>query len=358
MAVVREFYEFFVPAKVIFGLNLVDRIGSIIKEHTKLRKVLIICDPGLWAKPALERLTSALRKENLELEHVFTAISSNPKKSECEQGLEITTKYTANIYIALGGGSVLDAAKWIARRAAIDLFITIPTTAGTGSELNEWAVLMDDQTHVKESILCRAADIAVLDATLTTSMPPSVTLLSGMDAFSHGLEAYLSNRSNSLTDMLAIKGCKIIISNLESCLKNGNDLKARANMLEASMYTGMAMLNAGLGVLHCIANVIPGFYPSYAHGFVCGSLIKNTITFNKKAMTFKKNNKISHLSRQVDKIFKRYLSKLSMTGIIIERSSVSAISLAASTNLNRFTNPREVTQKGIEKIISETFVIH
>ncbi len=350
-------YQFEMPTTVLVGLNTVDELGRALKQRCRGRKVVLMCDPGPWVNAAIERIRASLAAEGFEVTATLSEFGTNPTLSECRRGAEKMRQAKPNVCVAMGGGSTLDAAKWIAKDADVPQLITLPTTAGTGSECNAWAVITDDETSIKNSYLCRAADLAVLDATLTVSMPPTVTLFSGIDAFSHGFEAYLSYTSSPLSDVLALEGCRQIVENLGRCVMHGDDLEARANMLEASMYTGIAMMNAGLGVLHCVANVVPGFYHQYPHGLVCGQLLRKTMDFNQEALSIHKHVKIFPLVQRAHEIFETYLAQFQLSGVSIEKDKLEAICNAAAANVNKATNPRRVTKRQIRDLITETMIV-
>jgi alcohol dehydrogenase class IV len=350
-------YDLSLPTAVLFGINRIDSLGSIIAERTDAKRVALFSVSEEWMRPVLARITGSLEAAGLELAVTFSAIHGNPKLSECREGLTALERSGATVIIAIGGGSYLDASKWIAARAHCDLFITIPTTAGTGSEINEWAVITNDETHVKESVQCKAADVAILDPSVTVAMTPLLTLNTGMDAFSHGLEAYLSVSATLITDLLAFEACSTIISNISSCLIDGNDLQARGYMLEASMMAGVAMLNAGLGVLHCIANILPGFYPAYSHGFVCGSLISEALEYNRPAVPVEKYLRVQPLVEQAGEIFKKFISDNGVAPVPLSRDNLSHLVYHASMNVNGRTNPRRITESDVEGLIRKQFPV-
>ncbi len=352
-----SFFEFFIPTKVFFGINRIDTAGDIIKKEQKGSNIALLYDDSDWMQPLYNRIIGSIKKAKLDLVASYSGIHPNPKLSECKTGLEIIRKAEVEVCVVIGGGSYLDAAKWIVERSDCRLFIAIPTTAGTGSEINEWAVITDDETHVKNSIQCRAADITLLDPTATVLLPPTLTLFSGMDAFSHGMEAYLSKNASPLTDMLAYAACKKIIENMETCIEDGNNLTARSELLEASVFAGAAMLNAGLGILHCISNLVPGFFPQYSHGYVCGSLIIPTLEFNKNAVTEEKYAHMYPLAVKADRILKQSMKQNGIGPLVLEEEKLSTLVRYAATNVNRHSNPRAVTPENVERLIREQFTI-
>lgn len=350
-------YQYFVPTKVIFGTEKVKKIGSILRENIEAGNILLITDPGQWIDPLLQQIRNSLYEAGFKNIAHFNGVSPNPKLSECARGIECAGENESNIFIAVGGGSTMDAAKKIAKDSGADFFITVPTTAGTGSHINEWSVLTRDDNHEKISMQNVAANIAILDPAATVSMPPVVTLCTGLDSFSHGMEAYFGTGSSTLTDLQALKGCQLVVENIEQAMKDGTNLEARANMLEADLLTGAAMLNAGLGILHCIANIVPGFYPQYSHGYLCGSLLKSTAEFNQWSIPDYKREQMLPLAQKAARILEEAMEKYDLEPITIKASDVKPIRKIAAVNVNGLTNPRKVTEEAVEQVMRDTFRI-
>jgi len=351
-------YEFYIPAKVLFGIHRIKEIGRILKENSRGTRAALMCSSSEWMQPISSEIVQSIEGAGLEVCVRIDGIRANPSENQCRDALEKYVNGNADILIAAGGGSCLDAAKWLAEKASPDFFISIPTTAGTGGEINQWAVITDDDTHEKKSIQCRAADLAVLDPSVTFSLTPKLTLFSGMDAFSHGLEAMLSTASTAVTDALAFKGCTLAARNLEACLLNGKNAEARSALLEASFLCGAAMLNAGLGILHCVSNILPGIYPEYSHGFICGVLVPGVLEFNKPSVSPEKYNSLKPLVEKTADIFFRYAEeyKVKLPELSeIENSKLKTLVRYAAENINGKTNPVPVTEEGIKDFLQRNF---
>jgi len=350
-------YQYLVPTKVIFGTGKVKEIGDLLKEKIDAGNILLISDPGEWIEPLLQDIRNSLTKAGFKNIAHFNGVSPNPKLSECTRGIEFAKENNANIFIAIGGGSTMDAAKKIAKDSNADFFITVPTTAGTGCHINEWSVLTRDDNHEKISVQNIAANIAILDPAATASMPPVVTLCTGLDSFSHGMEAYFGTGASTLTDLQALKGCQLVVENIERAMLDGSDLESRTNMLEADFLTGSAMINAGLGILHCIANIVPGFYPHYSHGYLCGSLLKSTAEFNEPALPDHKREQMIPLVEKAAQILDESVQKYNIEPITIIESDVRPIREIAAVNVNGLTNPRKITEEAVEQVMRSTFNI-
>jgi len=211
-----------------------------------------------------------------------------------------------DLVIGIGGGSVIDTGKVVAalitnsgrltdylevigraqplvRPSAP--YIAIPTTAGTGSEVTRNAVLGSPQHSVKVSMrsLFMLPDLAVIDPDLTLSLPPTITAITGLDAFTQLMEAFVSNRANALTDSICLEGLHRVARSLKRAYTDGSDRDARENMCLASLFSGMALANAKLGAVHGIAGPLGGMI-SAAHGAICAALLPAVMDTNIRAL--------------------------------------------------------------------------
>ena len=347
--------------QVYFRDGLAGETGNIIRRHSSPKPVLLVHSSGSWLKPLLEQVTENLKGNNFHRIFYFQGIGSNPHCAECDEGIRMARENQASIVIALGAGSYIDAAKYIAAEAAVDFYAAIPTTAGTASYLNEWSVLTDDNQG-KNSMITRAPDIAILDPEALTSLPPHLSLFNGMDCFSHGLEAYFSKSCTPVAAREALQGCRIVAENLEGVISNGKDTVLRGKMFEADLLTGQAMTRAGLGILHCISNVISGFYPHYQHGLLCGALLRETIAYNRPALPARRLKKILPLSEKIMDIFYQHFNtpskiEINSRDLVIKKKDLPGIIKLAANNVNALTNPRPVTEEIVRDIITGTFYL-
>ena len=346
---------------IYFSPGASSQTGNILRKHTDPQTVLLVHSSGSWLQPFLEHVVANLKENGFNNIVSYKDISSNPHCAECDEGINLARENNAGIIIALEAGSYIDAAKYIASETNADFYAAIPTTAGTASYFNEWAVLTDDQME-KKSMVTRAPDIAILDPKILTSLPPNLSLFTGLDCFSHGLEAYFTDPCPPIAAREALQGCRLVAENLQGIMENGKDVTLRSKMFEADLLTGMAMSHAGLGILHCIANVISGFYPHYQHGFLCGLLIRDTVEYNKEALPKTRLNKILPLVEKVtDLLCSHYNEKppivITKNDLIIEEKYLPRIVQLAVNNVNGETNPRPVTADIVEYIIRNNFYL-
>ncbi len=253
---------------------------------------LIVMGNGTFRRSVALPLTQELEKCGMKYA-IYHGVKANPSIETAEEIRALFLKNGNDSFIALGGGSPMDAAKaaaaGIARseksikklkgyfkiRREIPLFIAIPTTAGTGSETTIAAVVTDTKTHHKYAIADTALipHYAVLDPTLTFSLPADITAQTGMDALTHAIEAYLCvSYTTEQTNEMSKISARLIMQNLEKAYSNGNDLSARAALLEASFLAGKAFTRSGVGNVHAAAHSLSGFYDT-PHGLANAVLL-------------------------------------------------------------------------------------
>ncbi|MCM8799926.1 MAG: iron-containing alcohol dehydrogenase [Candidatus Omnitrophica bacterium] len=294
-------HSFFVPTKIVFGRDTLDKIKELISAFG--RRVLIITGKkSMQENGILDKI-----KENLsgfKIIH-FNKINFEPTVEDVDEARRLSFK-KVDLVIGLGGGSVLDCAKatagllnkkgrtldYLLEKRKIEKegipFVAIPTTAGSGAEVTPNAVLIDRKRKIKMSLrsFYLFAKLAILDPTLTLTLPPKLTAYSGMDALSQAIESYVSKGANHFTDALAIEAIKIIGRSIIGVYKNGEDLSLRENMLYGSLLSGIALFNARMGVVHGLAHPLGVIY-KLPHGLICGLLLPYAMEFNLKAVAEK-----------------------------------------------------------------------
>lgn len=261
-------FTFCTPGRIEVGFGSFSRTGELIKSLGGT-KPLVVMDAFL-ASPqiALDRKIIDLLAESGIPAVIYSGIASEPTSSDVAEGIAAAASTGADCIIALGGGSAIDAAKAVAvlavnpNLAFSDIpkqtqlkrlpLIAIPTTSGTGSEATRVSVITNSQTGIKENPGHPALvpDVAVLDPQLTITLPPSLTAFTGMDALTHAMEAYVSNKANSLTELHAYEAMKLVGRWLDKAVTNGEDQEAREKMAMASCLAGIAFSNASTNLAH------------------------------------------------------------------------------------------------------------
>jgi alcohol dehydrogenase len=263
---------------------------------------LLVTDPGLEAAGHPQRALAALRNAGLET-FVFDEVEENPTTKHVDAGLEAARRYGIDLIVAVGGGSSMDCAKGInflltnggamsdykgfgrATRPMLPS-IGVPTTAGTGSEAQSFALIADEKTHLKMACGDRKAAfrISILDPEVTVSQPPQVTAVTAIDALSHAVESYVCTRRNPLAQMFAREAWRLLEGNLEAVLKDPGDLEGRGAMQLGAHYAGAAIENSMLGACHACANPLTAHY-GLTHGVAIGILLPHVLCFNSAAVS-------------------------------------------------------------------------
>jgi alcohol dehydrogenase class IV len=274
-------FEFATAQRIIFGRGVMRELPALTAEFGQ--RVLLVTGsrPEQWKS----RLSYA----------AFKSIRGEPTVQDIQSGVELAKLHNANVIVAIGGGSVVDAGKAIAAmstqpgdlmryievigegkalEAAPLPFIAVPTTAGTGAEATRNAVIASEEHRVKASLrhLSMLPRIALIDPELAVDLPPHVTAASGMDALTQCLEAFVCSRAQPMTDALCLDGIQRAVRSLELTFQQGHDLDAREDMALCALNSGIALANAGLGAVHGFAAPIGGMFHA-PHGAVCAALL-------------------------------------------------------------------------------------
>jgi alcohol dehydrogenase class IV len=261
------------------------------------RRVLVVSDAQLAGLGLLAPLTDALAAAGCAVE-VYAEVEPDAPIPVVERGLALMKRQRCDAVLAVGGGSVIDAAKVIALAAANrkplrDLagyfralhgpvpIYAVPTTAGTGSEVTVAAVISDPAAQRKLVVADTriVPDMAALDPTLMTGLPPAVTAATGMDALTHAVEAYISQWATPATDRLALAAVGMVFANLPRACAHGSDLHAREQMALASTYAGMAFTRANVGNVHAIAHQLGARYHT-PHGLANAIVLPHVLRFS------------------------------------------------------------------------------
>ena len=289
-------FDFHARTRLIFGKDSITQLGGVASGLGFLR-TLLVADPGLAAVGYAERAAKLLQSEHC-LVVPFHDFATNPDTSMVERGRLFAASQSIDSIVALGGGSSMDCAKGInfvltnggrmedywgygkASRPFLPM-IAVPTTAGTGSEAQSYALISNVETHVKMACGDPKASFrtAILDPTLTTSLPQTVTAVTGYDALSHAVESYVSTKSNGLSKSFSREAWRLLESNYERVLADPADLEARAAMQLGACYGGLAIENSMLGAAHACANPLTARYGT-EHGRAIALLLPSVVRWN------------------------------------------------------------------------------
>lgn len=285
-------FIFRMPTKIRFGIGSSQNIGRVLKNELGFQKAFIATDKGIVNAGIIAKIEEGLQTGGLEYV-IYDELITDPTVEVVDQAAEVLRKSGADVVIAVGGGSPIDAAKAMCLLQTHEgscrdyLFggsrsvsgpvmplIAVPTTAGTGSELTAASVISNEQERTKVSITSDylIPRMVFIDPQLHLSMSPFITATTGMDALTHAVEAYVSLNANPVSDMFALKAIEMTGKHLRTATAAGSDLEARCGMAVASTLAGAAFMNGGLGVVHGIAQTISAF-SHVAHGTANGLLL-------------------------------------------------------------------------------------
>jgi alcohol dehydrogenase len=284
---------------VVFGPGSLARLGEVARELGGTR-VMLVTDPGLEAAGHPRRAVAAVREAGLEA-HVFDGVKENPTEREVEAGVVFARTHKVDCIAAVGGGSSMDCAKGVnflltnggrmadykghgkATRPMLPS-VGVPTTSGTGSEAQSYALITDERTHLKMACGDKKAAfrVSILDPEVTLSQPKSVTAVTGIDAVAHAVEAFVSARRNPLSQVYALAAFRHLEPHFERVMSHPADLAARAAMQLGAHFAGMAIEAAMLGVCHSCANPLTAHY-GITHGVAIGVMLPHVIRFNAPA---------------------------------------------------------------------------
>lgn len=288
--------EFFVSSDVTFGKNAAKELPRILKEF-KAKNVMVVYDAGVKMAGIAEKVLAEVEKADVKVT-VFDGVIPNPTNEVVEEAAEIAQRENIDVFVAVGGGSSIDLTKAvnilmtnpgpIGQYGGIGLvkepvlpLITIPTTAGTSSEITNVVALTDTKAVCKYVIIDNkiVADKVIADPEFTKTMPAGVTAATGMDAITHAVESYISNMSTALTEYHSIKALQIFHEYLPKAVANGSDMEAREKMMLGCLIAGFGFSNANLGLVHGIAHTLSAHF-HLAHGVANATVLPYVMEYN------------------------------------------------------------------------------
>jgi alcohol dehydrogenase len=289
-------FAFQLRPQVVFGAGAIRRLGELATE-SGFRRTLLVADQGLVASGHVDEALSPLQLAGVEVFR-FHDFEVNPDTRMVEVGRSVATPLKIDSIIGLGGGSSMDCAKGInflltnggrmqdywgygkATRPMLPM-IAVPTTAGTGSEAQSYALVSDARSHIKMACGDAKANfrVAVLDPALTVSQPHAITATSGFDALAHAVETYVTTNRNPFSEVFSREAWRLLETNYERVLERPDDLVARGAMQLGAFLAGAAIENSMLGATHACANPLTARYGA-AHGAAIAMLLPSVVRWN------------------------------------------------------------------------------
>jgi alcohol dehydrogenase len=375
--------------RIVFGVDAVERAGALASE-IGAKKILLVTDPGIVAAGHAAHVRDILEKAGLQVTF-YDKARENPTTECVDSCVAVAKAAGIDTIVGLGGGSAMDTAKGCnfvltngghvqdywgvgkARKPMLPL-IAIPTTAGTGSECQSAALIVDEKTHQKMACLDpkAAARIAILDPTLTLSQPPRVTACTGIDALAHALETAVTKKRNPLSAMFSREAFRLCVTAFPEVLLAPKNLEARGRMLLGAALAGLAIENSMLGAAHAAANPLTAHF-GVVHGQAVGVMLPAVIRFNavepesrrayaELASTSEANcandghaQTCEELAARIDALLGLAQMPRSLGECGVERNSVATLAEEAARQWTATFNPRTVTKEDFAKLYEETF---
>tara|TARA_S200000501_G_scaffold276234_1_gene260096 strand:+ start:6408 stop:7535 length:1128 start_codon:yes stop_codon:yes gene_type:complete len=368
-------FENFSPTNIIFGNGSINNINKLAQGYGK--KCLIVTGKNSIQKYGYLDII----KKNLDKKiFVYNNISPDVKSDEVNLAIEICKNKKIDFIIALGGGSTIDASKSISLYKSLNKIdkvigtnlnsnilsvpvIAIPTTAGTGSEVTKGAIITNSKSYFKSGVRGNQIfpKVAIIDPSLTLTLPQNVAVETGFDTFTHLFESYLANRSNIFTEALSIYGLGIILKELPKSLKNPKDLDLRSKVMFCSLLGGLNVANASTCLPHRLQQAMTdkNFKYKYSHAkglsLVYPSWLKRVYPHSKLKITNLKK-KLNIISSKYDFIIE-FMEKIKIKNkkkIKIEEKIINNFANNISGNLEN--DPmKKISKKVIKEIYKETF---
>ena len=366
-------FDFQSSTRVVFGENTLDQLGNLTRE-LGARRVLVVTDPGIIRAGIPERALESLKAANLD-SFVFDGVEENPTSRHVADGVRFAKDLgRIDLLIGLGGGSAMDCAKginfiltnggrmedyWGVDKATKPMLpcIGIPTTAGTGSEAQSFALISQEGTHQKMACGDKKARFrtVILDPVLTTTTPKGVTAATGIDAISHAVESYVSTRRNPISQMFAKEAWWLLEKSFEIVVSDPENIEARSQTLLGAHLAGAAIENSMLGAAHACANPLTARY-NITHGVAVGLMLPSVIRFNSQAMeTLYKELYPSALHERVAELRAAAGLPERLRDFEIQSKDLPQLAEAAATEWTGTFNPRQVSKAKLLELYEATY---
>jgi alcohol dehydrogenase class IV len=377
----NQVYQYNFPTTIRFGAGASNELGDYLLKND-LSKPLIVTDPTVSQLDFFKAIINELKQKNISTE-IFSDIHKNPVKSDVYKGTEVYDNTKRDSIIGIGGGAAIDVARAIMLRVnhredlfkyddliggdvyvtnGVPHFITIPTTAGTGSEVGRSAIISDDETHQKKILFSPKllAKIVFADPLLTMELPPFITAATGMDALTHNMEAYLAKMPHPLCEGIALEGISLIDQSLEKAV-NEPDLESRSKMMIASLM-GAVAFQKGLGVVHSLAHPLSSLLDTH-HGLANAVNIPYGMEFNIEGFEnkFKRIARTLELKEETGEAVVKYLFDLNskiniphkLSAIGVRQEHIEALADLAIADFAHPNNPKPVNREDFRNLYNK-----
>lgn len=380
-------FQFLCPTKLVFEVGGAEILGEKLKAEG-WKNAFITADKGILDSGLVKKITGTFEQNGMR-HTVFSDFDANPTTRSIEKGSDIFKQSDCDVLVGIGGGSSMDTAKGIAILATnagplqayegadkipnpVPPVVAVPTTAGTGAEVTASTVLTDRERKYKLSIRSNhlIPVVALLDPLVLCSLPPKVIASTGMDAFVHAVEAYISLWSSPVTDQMAMAAIRSITENIRPFYANPDNINAAGNMLLASTMAGMSFANARVGCIHALAHALGGFY-NLPHGLACAVLLSPAIEY----MLISDPDKISNIASamgadvnglnaleaaeqavsEIEKLITSLDLPTNFKAFSVKEEDIPRIVESALKTGIHVSSPRKIDGEGLETILRAVF---
>jgi alcohol dehydrogenase class IV len=374
----KQIYQYNFPTTIRFGAGSSKELGDYLKKNN-LSRPLVVTDPTVAQLGFFKEILKDLTGKQISYE-VFSDIHKNPVKSDVYKGTDVFDNTKRDSIIGIGGGAALDVARAIVLRVNhredlfkyddliggdvyvtndVPHFITIPTTAGTGSEVGRSAIISDDVTHQKKILFSPKllAKIVFADPVLTMDLPAFITAATGMDALTHNMEAFIAKTPHPMCEGIALEGISLIHQSLEQAV-NKPDLESRSKMLIASLM-GAVAFQKGLGVVHSLAHPLSSLLDTH-HGLANAVNIPYGMAFNVPGFEdkFRRIARTLELKREDGQAVVEYLFELNtrvkiphkLRDIGVKQEHIETLADLAIADFAHPNNPKPVSREDFKQL--------
>ncbi|HCJ67251.1 MAG TPA: hypothetical protein DHV62_08025 [Elusimicrobia bacterium] len=377
-------YEFNLPTRIIFGTGTLNQLGKEAKKFGS-NIFLVTGRKALRESGTLEKVEKIFTDEGLGY-FLYDRVNPEPDVETVDETVRLCQKNDADLVVGIGGGSAIDVAKAVAGLSRIENFTTVadyleevraegeemktltgeglpflavPTTSGSGAEVTLNAVIVNKKLKTKRSFRSAYlfAKVAIIDPELTVYLSPPITASSGMDALTHLLEGYLSKKANPFTDTLAIVGIKLVKQVIPEAVRNGHNLDARTTMAQASLFGGIVIANAGLGLIHGLGSFL-GSLHHLPHGLACAVVLPAVLEYNLESSPERKGVLAYVLEGEPVEVVRNLMKEINLperlSDLGIKENDLKELAEKSLTASSTKNNPREVNYEEVLNLLKKT----
>jgi alcohol dehydrogenase len=367
--------------RLVFGDGAIEHLGRLCVERGA-KRVMIISDPGVTRAGHTERGVEIVRSAGLEAT-LFASVHENPSTADVDAAVQAAHAFQPDLLVGLGGGSAIDTAKgcnFIYTNGGVMAdyhhsdkpveqmlpLIAVPTTHGTGSEAQSYALIADEDTHMKMACGDPKAlpVVALLDPSLTLTQPDSVAACTSIDAITHAVESFVCTRRNDVSSRYAAESFALLIHALPKVLEDPADTAARGDMLLGAAYAGMAIENSMLGAAHSCANPLTAKF-NVIHGQAVGVMLPHVIAFNSVEAQAKANYEtlarhagldgVAHMTDRVTALLEAAGMQTTLADLDVDPASFNELAEKAAGQWTANFNPRHIQAEDFEALYTAAY---